>query len=117
MDYAYFSTGLTNGEVWQKAITQDFFDGEPEEKQVITDYDDPVSGEIEDRRIKCDNMGTHTHTTRFCNLQLHPTLDKVIYAITTDVLPYTNASYQSTYGFSVIDQTAAESDGFVFEEA
>jgi len=116
MDYAYFSTGKTNGEVWQKFITQDFFDGEPEVKNTIEDYNDPISGEIEDRRVKCNETGSCTHTTRFCDLQMHPTLDKVIYPITNEVSPYADASYQSTYGFTVIDQSTAESEGFVFSE-
>ena len=116
MNYAYFSTGLTNGELWQKTITQDFFDSEPENKLTITDYNDPISGETEDRRIKRDETDVQTHTTRFCDPKLlHPTLDKVIYFVTTEVAPYTDASYQSTYGFSVIDQTEAETEGFVFE--
>lgn len=116
MDYAYFSTGLSNGEVWQKAITQDFFDGQPEDKQIITNYHDLDSGEIEDRRVKMDATGLHVHTTRFIDFQTHPTLDKVIYPILTAVLPYTDAGYQATYSFTVIDQTAAEAEGFVFEE-
>ena len=115
MNYVYFSTGKSSGEIWQKFITQDFFNKASEQKRIEYGYLDPVSGETEDRRIKLDETGAHMHTTRFCNFMKHATLDKIAYLVSDDVLPYTTVGYQATYGFVVINKTQVEAEGFVLD--